>query len=215
MIKFAVFASGSGTNFQAIIDAIKSGKIRGRIKILITDNPKAGAIKRAEKAKIPVEIIQRQEFDEYGEYATAMVNILSEEAVDLIVLAGYMKKIPSYIVENYRNKIINIHPALIPAFCGKGYYGLKVHKAAIDYGVKVSGITVHFVDEKYDHGPIIAQSTVRVDSDDTPASLQKKIQKLEHRILPEVISLFANGRISVEGRIVKIESDYTEGLFNK
>ena len=199
----AVFASGGGTNFQAIADAIETGQINGRIHVVITDNPDAGVIQRAESMGIESVVIRPQSFQSQDDYISKLVAIL--EYIDLIVLAGYMKLIPAEITRQFQHRMVNIHPALIPAFCGKGFYGMRVHRAVIDAGVKISGVTVHFVDEVYDHGPIIAQRTVPVTQDETPETLADKIHKIEHSLYPEVISLICADRVRVDGNRVIIE----------
>jgi formyltetrahydrofolate-dependent phosphoribosylglycinamide formyltransferase len=177
------FASGSGTNFQSVIDAIESGQIQARISGLITNRPEAGAIKRAQKHDIPAYVIDPNAPD----FEQKLLNLLSELNPDLIVLAGYLKKIPTGIIKNYSGKIINIHPSLLPKYGGKGYYGMNVHRAVLENKENVSGCTVHFVNEIYDNGQIIEQIEVPVSSTDSPESLAKKILRREHELLPNTI----------------------------
>lgn len=183
MHNLVFFASGSGTNFQSVIDAIQSGRLNARITGLITDRPHAGAINRAEKYNIPAYVHDLTQPDS----GDKLLELLSELNPDLIILAGYLKKIPDNVIEKYRGKIINIHPSLLPKYGGKGYFGLNVHRAVIDNKEKISGCTVHFVDEIYDNGSVIEQIEVPVSEDDTPESLAKKILQEEHNLLPKTI----------------------------
>lgn len=184
MHKIVFFASGSGTNFQSVIDAIDSGELDAEITGLLTNNPKAGAIKRAENHSIPVRVINRENTTDYTK---DLLNALADFSPDLVVLAGYMKKIPDEVIDRYSGKIINIHPSLLPKYGGKGFYGIHVHRAVIESGERLSGCTVHYVDEIYDNGSIIARQTVSVEPDDTPDSLAHKILKEEHKLLPGTI----------------------------
>ena len=183
MHNLVFFASGSGTNFQSVIDAIESGQIQARISGLITNRPEAGAIKRAQEHDIPAYVIDPSAPD----FEQKLLNLLSELNPDLIVLAGYLKKIPTGIIKNYSGKIINIHPSLLPKYGGKGYYGMNVHRAVLENKENVSGCTVHFVNEIYDNGQIIEQIEVPVSSTDSPESLAKKILRREHELLPNTI----------------------------
>ena len=201
MVKqIAVFASGSGSNFQAVYDEITKGSINGEISIIITDNADAGILKRAENIKKAV--VRKRDFETKDLYEAKLLSLLDN--ADIIVLAGYLKLLPQKIVSKFENRIINIHPALIPAFCGKGFYGERVHKAVIKSGVKISGLTVHFVDEIFDHGPIIAQKVVGVTFDDTAKTLAKKILEQEHRVFPQVIKLLCEDKLCVINGRVKI-----------
>lgn len=197
MKKIAVLISGGGTDLQSIIDAIEAGKINGEIRLVISNKENAYGLERARKHNIDA-IFDNDE--------QSIIDRLKNEEIDLVVLAGFLKILSSDFTRTFENKIINIHPSLIPAFCGKGYYGLKVHQSAIDYGVKISGVTVHFVDENADTGPIISQETVEVFPEDTAETLQKRVLKVEHRILPMVVSKFCDGKIRVEGRKVFIDN---------
>ena len=204
MLNIAVFCSGNGTNLQAIIDAIKTKKLKGvRISLVVCDNPEAYALKRAGKAKIKTLLIERKDFLLKSQFEKEIIRSLKKEKVQLIVLAGFMRIIGSDLLKSYKNRIINIHPALLPSF--KGAQGIK---DAFDYGVKITGVTVHFVDEKMDHGPIIAQEVVVVEKKDTLKSLEDKIHKVEHRLYYQAISLFALGRIKISGRKTKLKIKY-------
>lgn len=204
MKRVAVFASGGGTDFQSIIDANEKSPFC-ELVCLIASKEGIGAIERARLHGIKAEVFSKDKYKSEDELYRALSVFLKKNEVDYIVLAGWLKIIPASFVSEYKDRMINIHPSLIPAFCGDGYYGLKVHKAAIDYGVKVSGCTVHFVDEKADGGAIIAQRTVEVKSDDTPESLQKRILEQEHILLPECVKALCEGRISRRGRTVTVK----------
>jgi phosphoribosylglycinamide formyltransferase 1 len=203
-LKIAVLVSGSGSNLQALIDAVNIGSINGQIIIVISDRLDAYALQRAEKSGIQTFCIEKKACQTEGEFDFQLLNSLTEVQPDLIILAGFLSILPSKLVKEYKGKIINIHPSLIPAFCGKGFYGEKVHKAAIEYGVKISGATVHFVDENTDTGPIILQKTVIVSEDDTAKSLAKKILPIEHSLLVRAAELYCDNRLEIDGRIVKI-----------
>ena len=195
MLNIGVLISGGGTNLQAIIDETKSGGIDGTVKLVISNKVNAYGFARARLSKIKAVY----ETDE-----DKIIELLKENNIDLIVLAGYLKIITPKFVDEFRNKIINIHPSLIPSFCGKGYYGEKVHQGVIDYGAKVTGATVHFVDEGADTGAIIMQETVNVEQDDDAKSLAKRVLEVEHRILKESIRLFCENKLSIQGRRVFI-----------
>ena len=207
MTKIAVLVSGGGTNLQALIDAQQAGMFgEGEITAVISSKAGAYALERAARANIPGYVIPRKEFDSNRAMTVALVEKLKELEIDLVVLAGCMVIFTEELVRAYPNAIMNVHPALIPSFCGEGYYGLHVHEKALQYGVKLSGATVHFVTEECDGGPIIAQQAVPVLPGDTPETLQKRImEQAEWKILPEAVSLFCQGRISVEGRTVIIK----------
>lgn len=202
-VRIAVLVSGSGSNLQTIIDHIEEKKINGEIVVVVSNRSAAYGLERAKNHNIEGIFLSSKGLDD-EEYSREIVKILKERNVDLVVLAGYLKIISPYFVEEFRNRIINIHPSLIPSFCGKGCYGLKVHEKAVEYGVKVSGATVHFVNEKADNGPIIIQRTVEVDYEDTAETLQKKVLEVEHVILPEAVRLFCDNKLSVKGRKVQI-----------
>ena len=204
--RIAVLVSGGGTNLQALIDAQNAGKFTdGYIAAVISTKAGAFALERAARAGIPGYVISRKAFDSNRSLTRAMVAKLKELDIDLVVLAGCMVVFTDELVKAYPNAIMNVHPALIPSFCGVGYYGLHVHEEALRYGVKVSGATVHFVSEECDGGPIIAQQAVPVMVGDTPETLQKRImEQAEWKILPEAVSLFCQGRLRVDGRTVII-----------
>lgn len=195
MLNIGVLISGGGTNLQAIIDETKSGGINGTVKLVISNKENAYGLERARLSKIKAVY----ETDE-----DKIIELLKENNIDLIVLAGYLKIITPKFVDEFRNKIINIHPSLIPSFCGKGYYSEKVHQGVIDYGAKVTGATVHFVDEGADTGAIIMQEAVNVEQDDDAKSLAKRVLEVEHRILKESIRLFCENKLSIQGRRVFI-----------
>jgi len=190
MLKLAVFVSGGGTNLQALIDACRSGSIDAEIKAVISNNSKAYGLQRAKNAGIDTFHISKVIYPDSDKLAAAILDVLEQFDIDLIVLAGYMKLLPSVIVNKYHGRIINIHPALLPKYGGKGMHGINVHKAVIESGDKYSGATVHLVDEQYDKGAILIQRRVPVKDDDTPESLAARVLKVEHEILPEAVSLF-------------------------
>ncbi len=205
MKNIVVLVSGGGTNLQALIDAEKSGIIKGgRITCVISSNSGAYALERAKNNDIPTRVIPRREYSDSVSYSKAILAALNEEKADLVVLAGFMTILDECVTNEYAYKIINVHPALIPAFCGEGYYGLKVHEAALAYGVKVSGATIHFVNEKADAGAIILQGVVDVMNDDTPETLQRRImENVEWKLLPKAVSLFCEDRIEIsDGKAV-------------
>lgn len=203
MFKIAVLVSGSGSNLQSIIDSISSGYLKDvSIEYVISDRVDAFALKRAKNAGIKTLVIER---NAYKQTLSEEIYKVLKEKVDLIVLAGFLSIIKGTLLEEFRNKIINIHPSLIPSFCGKGMYGLKVHEAALNYGVKVSGCTVHLVEEDTDAGAIILQRTVEVLSEDTKETLQKRILVEEHKALPDAIRLFSEYKVSVDGRHVIVK----------
>ena len=207
MKKAAVLVSGGGTNLQAIIDAKAEGLIKNaEISLVISNNPSAYALTRAKNAGIKASCISPSEFDSREAFNKALTDALIEAEVDLVVLAGFLVIIPSEMVEKFRNRIINVHPSLIPSFCGTGCYGLKVHEKALSRGVKITGATVHFVDEGTDTGPIILQKAVEVKDDDTAEILQKRVmEEAEWKILPEAIELVASGQVKVvDGKTVRV-----------
>lgn len=206
MLKVGVLAGGGGTNLQAIIDAVSSGVITNtELTFVLSNNSDAYALTRAKNANIKQIVVDNKTFESRDEFNKALIEAIDNEGVDLIVLAGMMLMMPVELVKKYKNRIINIHPSLIPAFCGHGYYGLHVHEKVLEKGAKVSGATVHFVDEIYDNGPIILQKAVDVLPGDTPEVLQKRImQEAEWKILPKAIDLIANGKIKIENNIVTV-----------
>ena len=209
MLKLTVLVSGGGTNLQAIIDSIADGRITDtEIVQVISNNPKAYALERAAKAGIPALCISPKSYENRELFHEALLAQIRKADTDLIVLAGFMVVVPPSIIQAYKNRIINIHPSLIPSFCGKGYYGLHVHEAALAKGVKVSGATVHFVDEGTDTGPIILQKAVAVEQGDTPETLQRRImEQAERKIMPQAIQLIAHGKVHVRDGRTFIDPD--------
>jgi phosphoribosylglycinamide formyltransferase-1 len=197
-VRIAVLVSGGGTNLQALIDSCQRGAVNGEIAVVISDRENAYALERARNHGIKAVYIDRRQ------EAGRLMEELRKHDIELVVLAGYLTILDISVVKAYEGRIINIHPSLIPAFCGKGFYGEKVHKAAIEYGVKVSGATVHFVDEGTDSGPIILQEPVRVLEGDTAELLAARVLEVEHRLLTEAVRLFCEGRLRIEGRIVNV-----------
>ena len=204
MLKIAVCVSGGGTNLQAIIDAIAAGQIQDtEISVVISNNPGAYALERAKMAGVEGICVSPKSYETREAFNEAFLQTLDSYDVDLVVLAGFLVVIPETMIQKYRNRIINIHPSLIPSFCGTGYYGLKVHEGVLARGVKITGATVHFVDEGTDTGPIILQKAVAVQQDDTPEILQRRVmEEAEWHIMPQAIDLIARGKISiVDGKV--------------
>ena len=208
MKNIVVLVSGGGTNLQALIDAEKSGIIKnGKITCVISSNPDAYALERAKNNNISTDVIRRKDFSDFDEYDKSLTELLKSKNADLIVLAGFMAILGKRVINEFENRIINIHPALIPSFCGEGYYGLKVHEKALEKGVKLTGATAHFVTEICDGGPIILQKAVEVKNGDTPEILQKRVmEEAEWKILPKAVSLFCEDKI-------KVVNNKTEVLF--
>lgn len=206
MMNIAVLVSGGGTNLQALIDAEKRGEIKnGKITCVISSNPDAYALERAKNNGIETVVVPKKDYPDRSEYTAAITNALVEAKADLVVYAGFMIILDSQIVKAFPNKMMNVHPALIPSFCGKGFYGLRVHEAVLASGVKLTGATVHFVTEDCDAGPIIAQKAVPVLNGDTPEALQRRVmEECEWKILPEAVSLFCQGRIKINGNKTEI-----------
>ena len=204
--RIAVLVSGGGTNLQALIDAEKSGIIKsGTISLVVSNKADAYALERARLAGIPAVTLLRKELGSQEAFEAALTKLLEDEDIDLIVLAGFMSILSESFTRRFKDRIINVHPSLIPSFCGKGCYGLHVHEKALAYGVKVSGATVHFVTEECDAGPIILQKAVDVLPGDTPELLQRRImEQCEWKLLPRAVSLFCQGRLKLEGRTVRI-----------
>lgn len=200
MKNIVVLVSGGGTNLQALIDAEKEGIIRsGKITCVVSSNPNAYALERAKNNNIETAVIRRKDYEDFDSYDEALTNLLKSKNADLVVLAGFMTILGHKVISAFKNKMINIHPALIPSFCGEGFYGLKVHEEALKKGVKVSGATTHFVTEECDGGPIIMQRTVEVKNNDTPEVLQRRImENVEWKILPLSVELFCSDKIKVE-----------------
>lgn len=206
MKKIAVLVSGGGTNLQAILDACDSGIIKnGKVDVVISSKEGAYALERAKNHGVDGVVIPKKEYPDRAVYTKLLIDELKKREIDLVVLAGFMIILDESFTRTYENRVINVHPALIPSFCGEGYYGLHVHEAALQKGVKVSGATVHFVNEVCDGGPIIAQKAVAVREGDTPETLQKRImEEAEWKLLPEAIELFCSGKLSVENGVVHI-----------
>ena len=205
-MKIAVLVSGGGTNLQALIDAEARGEIRGgEICAVISSSPKAYALERAKRAFIPSYVLRRKEFADAESYGAALGTLLRQVGAELVVLAGFMTVLPDSFCKAWAGKVMNIHPSLIPSFCGEGFYGLHVHEAALEKGVKVTGATVHFVSEVVDGGAIILQKAVEVEPDDTPETLQQRVMReAEWKILPRAVSLYCEGRLAVENGRVRI-----------
>jgi phosphoribosylglycinamide formyltransferase-1 len=201
-LHLGVFASGRGSNFSSILNAIDQGRLDAEVKVLVSNNPEAGALDAARGRAIPAEAVASADFASRSLFEEALIRILKRHDVDFIALAGYLKKIPTEVVALYPDRILNIHPALLPSFGGKGMFGRHVHEAVLERGCKVTGVTVHLVDDKYDCGPIVAQRCVPVENDDTPDTLAARVLQTEHALFPEALQLFAEERIRVEGRRV-------------
>ena len=207
--KIAVLVSGGGTNLQALIDAEKRGELgNGKITLVLSSKPDVYALQRAADNGIDALVLSRTEYTDIATYSRALADALTEAEADLVVLAGFLTIIDEQVYERFPNRILNVHPALIPSFCGKGYYGLRVHEAALEKGVRVSGATVHIVTPECDAGPIVLQKAVEVKQDDTPEILQRRImEEAEWKILPEAVRLFCDGRITVENNKVYIKGE--------
>lgn len=207
MVRTAVLVSGDGTNLQSIINAHNFGRIKNcELAAVISSRPDAFALTRAKNAGIPTYVINYKNFPNRAGFSEAIYQRLKSLDIELVVLAGFMVVLGPPVIDNYENRIINIHPSLVPAFCGEGFYGIRVHEEALNYGVKVSGATAHFATAVADAGPVIMQRAVEVREDDTPSTLQKRImEEVEWKILPEAISLYCEGRLQVVGRIVHIK----------
>ena len=207
--KIAVLVSGGGTNLQALIDSEKRGELgNGKITLVISSKPDVYALQRAADNGIDSLVLSRKDYADIATYSRALTDALTDAGTDLVVLAGFLTIIDEQVYERFPNRILNVHPALIPSFCGKGYYGLRVHEAALEKGVKVSGATVHIVTPECDAGPIVLQKAVAVKEDDTPETLQRRImEEAEWKILPEAVKLFCEGRIRVENNKVYIKGE--------
>jgi phosphoribosylglycinamide formyltransferase-1 len=202
-LRLAVLISGGGTTLKNLLERIDEGRLDARVELVISSNPSARGLQLARDASIPTETHERRSFHSADDYSRAVFQPCRDAEVDLVAMGGFLKFVP--IPADFENRVMNIHPALIPAFCGRGLYGLLVHRAVLDYGAKVTGCTVHFVDNQYDHGPIILQRTVPVEANDTPESLAARVFKVECEAYPEAISLFAAGQLRVEGRQVRVD----------
>ncbi len=204
MPALCVMVSGGGSNLQTLIDACESGEIGARIALVVSSKEGVYALERAKNHGIPTRVIPPKAYETRDAFEDAVISALQENKIDYIVLAGYLSILGQKVVSRYPNRIVNIHPALIPSFCGKGYYGERVHSAVLEYGAKVSGATVHFVDEGTDTGPIILQETVPVLDDDDAHTLAARVLEKEHKLLPAAVKLLVEGRLKIEGRRVKI-----------
>ncbi|MBP3401843.1 MAG: phosphoribosylglycinamide formyltransferase [Clostridia bacterium] len=209
MKKIGVLVSGGGTNLQALIDAEAAGKLgNGKISLVISSKPEVYALERAKNNGIEGVVLSRKDYDSIRDYSRALADMLSSRQIDLVVLAGFLTIIDENMYERFPSRIINVHPALIPSFCGKGYYGLRVHEAALEKGVKVTGATVHIVTPECDAGPIILQKAVEIIEGDTPETLQRRVmEEAEWKILPEAVRLFCEDRIIIENNKVHIKGD--------
>ena len=203
-VKIVAFASGSGSNFKSIHQKIKTGEINAEIKILVSNNPKAGVLAYASAERIPIFIHNKTRFPSNDEYTDSLFNELKKVNADLLVLAGFMKKIPDEIVTYFKRRILNIHPSLLPKFGGKGFFGMNVHRAVIKLKEKESGVSIHFVNQIYDDGPIVAQSIIEVKVDDSPEALAARVLVEEHKLYPEVVKAFCENRILWENNKPKI-----------
>jgi phosphoribosylglycinamide formyltransferase-1 len=204
-MNIGVFASGRGSNFQAILNAIQRGSLPARVTLLLSNKSDAGALEVARSNGIPTIHLSQQQFSDEASFAARMLEVLKEHDIDLIALAGYLKKVPVSVVRAYRNRILNIHPALLPSFGGAGMYGHHVHEAVLASGAKLSGATVHIVDEEYDRGPIVIQRAVPVEPNDTPETLAARVLTIEHEIYPEALKAFAEKRILLKEGSVWIQ----------
>ena len=203
-LRIAVLASGGGSNFGAILKSIESGRLYAEVALLITDRPAIGAIEKAEQHGIPVEILTAQKDETEQAFAQRLLDPLALHGVSLVALAGYLRKVPSAVVDAYRHRMLNVHPSLLPAFGGQGFYGQRVHEAVLAHGCRVSGATIHLVDEAYDTGPIVLQEPIPVFQEDTVRTLASRVLGVEHRLYPQALQLFAQQRVEVEGRRVVV-----------
>jgi formyltetrahydrofolate-dependent phosphoribosylglycinamide formyltransferase len=203
-LRIAFFVSGNGTLFETIATRCHSGELRAEPVLLISSNPEAPALERARRLEVPARVLQRREYETEDEFARALLLELEKRGANFVCLAGYLKLVPPSVAQAFRHRMLNIHPALLPAFCGKGLYGRRVHEAVIEYGARISGATVHLVDEQYDHGPIVLQRAVFVSEDDTAETLERRVHAIEHDLYTEAVRLFAEGRVVVNGRCVTI-----------
>ena len=203
-LKLGVLVSGGGSNLQAIIDTSESGYLPAEVVVVISSKEGVYALERAKIHNIPSTVVIPKDFKSQKEYEDALIKILASYDVDLVILAGFIKVLSPHFVKAFQRRIMNIHPSLIPSFCGDGFYGEKVHKAVLDYGVKITGVTVHFVDEGTDTGPIILQRAIYVKESDTPETLAARVLQEEHKIYPEAIKLYAESKLEIDGRRVKI-----------
>lgn len=204
MMRLALFASGGGSNVGAVLDAVAAGTLPAVPALLVADRATAGALDRAREHGVPTAVLPPSDFADADAFAAALLGVLSAHAVDAIALAGYLKRIPGAVVTAYRHRVVNVHPSLLPAFGGPGCYGRHVHAAVLAHGCRVSGATVHLVDADYDTGPIVLQEAVNVLPDDTPETLAARVLRTEHRLLPAALALLAQGRLRIDGRLVRL-----------
>jgi phosphoribosylglycinamide formyltransferase-1 len=203
-VRLAVLLSGAGTTLQNLIDRIADGRLAAKVAVVVASRPDAGGLERARRAGIPAAVVARKGFPDSERFNDALHTELAKYDFDLIVMAGFLSQFE--LRGRYNGRVLNVHPALIPAFCGKGYYGERVHRAVLEAGAKVSGCTIHFADDEYDHGPIILQGTVPVLDDDTPETLAARVHQLENELYPEAIRLWAEGRLEIVGRRVRTKT---------
>lgn len=199
--------SGTGSNMVAIVRRCLTQEIPATVSVVISSRENAPALEKARSFGIPTYIVRKKDFKDQVEYESKMIEILNSYGVDLVVLAGFLNILSPHFISAFRWRIMNVHPSLIPAFCGPGYYGMRVHEAVLQYGVKITGVTIHFVDESVDGGPIILQKAVEVLDEDTPETLAERVKNVEHELLPQAIKLFAEGRLKIEGRRVLIRRE--------
>jgi len=209
-MNIAVFASGRGSNVEAILNAIQRGTLPARVVVLVSNKSGAGAMELARARGIPAVHLSQQQFPGEEEYVERLLSVLSEHRADFIALAGYLKKIPSRVTERFRNRIVNIHPALLPKFGGHGMYGIHVHEAVLKAGEKISGATVHIVDEEYDRGAIVMQKAVNIAPGETPETLAARVLTIEHELYPEALRAFAEGRVEINGRTAWIRPNTSQ-----
>lgn len=203
-MRLGFFASGSGSNFEAVAQRCQSGELGADSAVVVCNVPEAGVFQRAEKLGVPAYLVRRDDFAEGPAFAARLLEILREHGVELILMAGYLRKLPGALLRAYPNRVLNIHPALLPSFGGKGLYGRRVHEAVLEAGCRVTGVTVHLADEKYDHGPIVLQRAVEVREGDTPESLAARVLEVEHQIYGDAVKLFVQNRVRVEHGRVRI-----------
>lgn len=201
-VRLAVLISGQGSTLQHFLDLIRAGRLAASVEVVVSSRADAFGLERARRAQVPAIAVARRDFPDVDAFNDALHAALEGYAIDLVLLAGFLS--PFQLRQRYRDRVLNVHPALIPAFCGQGFYGMHVHRAVLESGVKVSGCTVHFVDEEYDHGPIILQECVPVLDDDTPEALAARVQEVERRLYPEAVRLWAEGRLAIAGRRVRL-----------
>ena len=203
-MRIAIFASGNGSNAESVMRASREGRLEADVELVLSNNPKAGVLEKAQAYEVKHSVIESSDFNSDAEYVKTVSELLDAEKINFIALAGFLKMIQPELIERYNNRITNIHPALLPSFGGRGFYGKRVHEAVLAAGCKVSGVTVHLVDKEYDRGPIVAQACVPVLDDDTPDTLAERVLIEEHKIYPDALQLFAENRVVVNGRKVTI-----------